>query len=138
MLYRPVGGSMFSAVANGEALNNGNVTFNNVVFQSGDYAIGVANSPFPVSVIEYDLAEAIVLSPNPSEGVFSISLRSGLTLDAQVDILDITGKVVLSRELILSGATRSAQFDIANHGRGIYLVRVQTTAGTHTQRFTVR
>ncbi len=64
------------------------------------------------------------LSPNPSAGIFE--LRGNNTAQAiQLDIWDVTGKLLQSTRIEGEGNPFSTTFDLTNQADGIYLLRIR-------------
>jgi hypothetical protein len=64
----------------------------------------------------------MTLHPNPTDGVFYIS-NSAANLSFNVDVLDINGRILSSKEQAING-TDEIQIDLSENERGIYMVRV--------------
>jgi hypothetical protein len=71
---------------------------------------------------------SIQVVPNPTAGLFSIHFAQETTVAATV--IDVQGKTVYTSEMLYSGEP----IDISALENGIYLVRIQTAAGTAVER----
>lgn len=63
----------------------------------------------------------IVVYPNPSKGIFNISL--GNIQPTAIDVYDLTGKVILSKSAIQS-SNIGTSIDLSNAATGIYFVKI--------------
>lgn len=85
------------------------------------------------TITEIEDASRINLQAFMSNGNLNLSLEGTDELDAQFDLLDISGRVVFSKEL-----TRLQQgnnpFQISNLSAGIYVVRVKNQETSFTQK----
>lgn len=63
----------------------------------------------------------IVVYPNPSKGIFNISL--GNIQPTAIDVYDLTGKIILSKSAIQSSNIETS-IDISNAATGIYFVKI--------------
>lgn len=63
----------------------------------------------------------IVVYPNPSKGIFNISL--GNIQPTAIDVYDLTGKVILSKSAIQSSNIETS-IDLSNAATGIYFVKI--------------
>lgn len=63
----------------------------------------------------------IVVYPNPSKGIFNISL--GNIQPTAIDVYDLTGKVILSKSAIQSSNIETS-IDLSNASTGIYFVKI--------------
>jgi len=80
-----------------------------------------------LSSLDVDIDQKkIFISPNPSEGYFSIQGLDGINL-AVVDIYDITGKWIQSHKNILSNQT----IDITSMKEGIYIVKIDSKSKSY-------
>lgn len=66
--------------------------------------------------------ENVAIYPNPSEGVFNISL--GNIVPTSVSVLDITGKIILSKNNFTTNDEIS--LDLTNVTSGVYFVKIAT------------
>ncbi len=64
--------------------------------------------------------------PNPAQGKWQLELTS----EAEVSVLDITGRLVFSKQL-------SAGLNIFEQNKGVYFVRIQTPTGITTQKLVI-
>ena len=80
------------------------------------------------STIREVLNEAdITIYPNPSAGHFEITAIKPIE---RVQIFDITGKMILDREI----NSDNASFDLGNEAKGVYLVRLHANGIITTKR----
>jgi len=78
------------------------------------------------SLEEESVSNLFSVSPNPSTGLFAVQLE-GLTNDAQIAVLDMTGRVILSEKLTYGV---SSLLDLSTLGNGAYIVRLTSSIGT--------
>lgn len=86
--------------------------------------VAVADQPIPEIIFEEakPLAEGIRVFPNPTTGIFTLELpENEEDSRANVEIYSMMGELV--QQTILFGE-RSYQFNLSQHSRGIYIVRV--------------
>ncbi|MCX6303918.1 MAG: T9SS type A sorting domain-containing protein [Bacteroidetes bacterium] len=67
---------------------------------------------------------AMVLSPNPTTGLFRLRVSGLDNMQAVVTISDITGRKIFQNDLNAS-VNRSDQYDLSGYPKGIYLVKIQ-------------
>lgn len=72
------------------------------------------------------------LSPNPANEVLKI--KGDFSIES-VSIIDVTGSMILSKEMIPTKELEIAVDDLPN---GIYLLRIETSEGTSLKRFSVQ
>jgi Secretion system C-terminal sorting domain len=76
----------------------------------------------------------ITLSPNPTNGVFEITLNAAsaaadrYSTEIIIQITDVTGRVVAQQSLSQAGLTFSTQFDLSHCAPGVYFGRVDPIA----------
>jgi PKD repeat protein len=82
--------------------------------------------PLPVNVInvsvEENTAASVAMFPNPTAGMFTLSLGASASTDLTVTVSDITGKAVLSGTL--AAGTNQVTLDASALSSGIYSVKV--------------
>ena len=77
---------------------------------------------------------AFVLAPNPSTGAAAISVRLDQASPARVDVLDVTGRTVLTQALTLGAGPQEIPLNLAAQAAGVYTVRLTTNAGVQTRK----
>ena len=65
--------------------------------------------------------ELLEIYPNPSTGIFNISLKLNMNKKFKVSIFDLTGRLVFENEV--NNKTK-IEVDLNNKSNGIYLVKV--------------
>jgi len=73
--------------------------------------------------------------PNPNNGSFSVQLNFDINEFVEVEVLDITGRMVerASREL----TSGNFDFDLNSSAAGVYFVRITAGAESLTERIIV-
>jgi hypothetical protein len=82
-------------------------------------------------------AFALSLSPNPSQGVFTIKITGIQNGQSNLTVTDIQGKPVL-KETLNGQRTISRQLDISTYPKGIYLVKVQTADQVRIEKMVIQ
>lgn len=75
-------------------------------------------------------AFGVTLSPNPSNGVFTLTVYGVRDMDTKVIISDLTGKEIYSENASSSTNDLTREINMAGHQKGIYFVKV--TTGQHS------
>jgi hypothetical protein len=76
---------------------------------------------------------SMIISPNPSTGLFSLKLDGITGMNATVTISDIQGKRIM--QAVIDGSDNQLQkYDLSGHSNGIYIVKVQTINGTFVRK----
>lgn len=73
----------------------------------------------------------VVVYPNPSKGIFNISL--GNIQPTAIDVYDLTGKVILSKSAIQSSNIETS-IDLSNAATGIYFVKISANNQSTVKR----
>jgi len=89
-----------------------------------DGAIGILKTPSVLATADFEKIPAFTVSPNPSDGIFNISLNR--SNNVEINIYDLVGKLIVSQKV----SETSTAIDLQNCNAGIYLVKV--TANDHT------
>ena len=96
-------------------------------------------SPVNVSDQSVDIPEKFRLLgnyPNPFNPVTRIRYEISTSTDAAIEVYDITGRLVISRELgVLSPGRYDTALDLSDHSSGVYLVRLR--AGSEVQAMAI-
>ena len=93
-------------------------------------ALGIDTSA-SVSIDNHLLAQQLQLFPNPAASSFTVRITEGLNAIGDIQVLDITGRVVINRENL---RVRETAIDLENLTPGLYFVRVRATDGAVTTR----
>jgi len=76
----------------------------------------------PVGIPQYNTDNNIIIVPNPSHGRITITLKDA-TDDYNLMIIDLTGKVILQKELKIQGNQFKFSIDMSDSPSGIYYLR---------------
>ncbi|MAN03535.1 MAG: hypothetical protein CMI35_10660 [Owenweeksia sp.] len=87
-----------------------------------------------ISTPEEEELYSISLYPNPNTGKFNLEMEGISGQTVQVQIMDLSGKVILNDEREVPGGSGTLEFNLDHAAPGVYLLRVQTEKGTHTLR----
>lgn len=86
---------------------------------------------------ETDKRAAISLFPNPSTGNFTIEFKAIQAQKANLTVVDLTGKVILTQSLSdLNNGSRQ-NIELSGVASGVYIVKVQTEKGVYQQKITI-
>jgi hypothetical protein len=88
-----------------------------------------------VSVEEYDTS-TFAIYPNPNNGQFAIQ-SNNFEGKAILEVLDATGKLVESRELVLN-SDQTHTMDMSNLANGMYVVRLRSTETVAVDQLIIR
>ena len=67
----------------------------------------------------------VAVTPNPATSELNVHIANEGKTDITIDVVDIVGKVIMSRNIELDGNDR-VQFDINNLQSGVYLLNVSS------------
>lgn len=137
LLWRPAGAGAFVAIANGSAIANGVVTFDDQVPTSGDYCIGVGSEPIPIGISESEMDRTISIEPNPNNGRFTFTMENAFFDEASLEIIDATGKRVHQQTIRSNGSAIREPFDIGSAAKGVYVVKLTSGGTTYQQRVVI-
>lgn len=74
--------------------------------------------------------------PNPSNGAFTLKLNAGSRVNGQVEVIDVTGRVVFSQDVDLIGQ-ENISIDLSKCSKGIYTVLLKTANGNTARRISL-
>jgi extracellular elastinolytic metalloproteinase len=89
----------------------------------GTEAFDLPEGIYPVSLRE-EAWQVLRIWPNPASKQLNIAMPDGV-IDAKLEIMDISGKVVLSNQISTNGSS-SIQINIDRLKSGVYLIRVDS------------
>lgn len=90
---------------------------------------GIAN------VLGKDLS--INMFPNPTKGVFTVSLNGIAAQATLVMVYDMHGRLVKEATLQSNGGIMSTEIDLASNGNGVYIVKLMSGSQTSTHKLIV-
>ena len=73
----------------------------------------------------------IAIYPNPSNGIFNISL--GNIAPSLIEVYDLTGKIILSKKDVVISNAETA-IDLSSASQGIYFVKIVDTKNQIVKR----
>jgi hypothetical protein len=119
-------------------------TVANLVGGSGfKYSLNVINpgdqcSNIPTGINNFSAAlnSAIYIYPNPSNGIFELSLNAGERVNGDIAIYDITGNKVFSQQLDVIGYYNTS-IDLSRFAKGLYTLQLRTPDGFASKRISV-
>lgn len=79
----------------------------------------------------------VTVYPNPTKGLFSVSLNGIAATPAQVLVYDMQGRKVATAEMQNNGATMGAIVDLTGNANGIYIVKVVSGNQTSTHKLAI-
>jgi hypothetical protein len=90
----------------------------------------------PTGMQETEVGSAISISPNPSQGKFTLKLSNLTFTTATVTVSDLLGRVVLQKDIPVTTNQLSEELTIPNT-KGIYLLQLKTGEQTLTRKIVV-
>jgi glucose/arabinose dehydrogenase len=86
-----------------------------------------------LSLEDLDSFESFSISPNPFSGELTLSMEVNTSTDVTIQVVDLTGKVLFSKETTLFGTTTET-LQLSNLSTGVYFVHLKTDEGTITRK----
>lgn len=112
--------------------------FESFTYYGNNLFLNDINISGPVGLNENAKAESVIrVSPNPSEGVFTVSMTN-CAGSINLSVSDVTGKPVYSEDFLNSEETFSHAFDFSNLNSGMYFLQVTSKTGTLASKFVIR
>ena len=102
----------------------GYVLIGNFVITIGPYEV-FANE-FILNTTEFERAENFILYPNPADKTITLQVKNQNIKQLKVDIMDITGKTVLSKSM----TANSEEIDINKLSSGMYFISLKQDGKT--------
>lgn len=77
------------------------------------------------------------LIPNPSSGMFTLSLTQNQAQPVNTQILDFTGKLIFEKHFTTQVGENTQSFDLSHLPSGIYLMMIQSPEGAQQQKLVI-
>lgn len=106
------------------------------VFQSAYIFCDIILSGINISITEGSLTSALNVYPNPSNGVFNVSMDLGSAVDMNISVTDLQGKVVYT-ESISNASNLNTTLNLAHLNKGVYIFRAATATGSAIQKIVI-
>jgi hypothetical protein len=98
--------------------------------------INIADSS-SVRVSEITHVPAIGVYPNPSYGIFNVSLEDMIGQRIQIEVLDMQGRIVQMQTITNSSKKLKTTLDLSKYSKGIYNLRVSTEEKSYHLKLTL-
>ncbi|MDB5284577.1 MAG: hypothetical protein JWO06_3652 [Bacteroidota bacterium] len=89
-----------------------------------------------VNEVNNDLTSLISIYPNPNTGIFEFKLESGKRVSGDMRIFDVTGKVVYTQLLDVTGFYNTT-IDLSKFSKGLYTLQIRTADGFASKNISV-
>ncbi len=80
--------------------------------------------------------EEVSVSPNPTNGLTHLNLKSNARLDLDLELLDMNGKVVIKKSLSIQGEHREL-IDMNGYASGTYILNISSNTGLLSKQLIV-
>ncbi len=96
---------------------------------------------FAAGILSVDNVTAVndfAMFPNPTNGLLNVEFNLVSSQRVSIDVLDLTGRLVISRDLgVLPAGYSLQQVDLSGHSEGLYLLNMNVNEGRVVGKFTV-
>jgi len=93
-----------------------------------DFSVG-----FTMDVPENEMKHEIAIFPNPSNGLTTVEVSGAVNNDANLEILDLTGRLIYSEKMNATANFAESFVDVSTYKSGTYLVKVITNDRVYTK-----
>lgn len=93
-----------------------------------DFSVG-----FTVDVPENEMKHEIAVFPNPSNGLTTVEVSGAVNNDANLEILDLTGRLIYSEKMNATANFAESFVDVSTYKSGTYLVKIITNDRVYTK-----
>lgn len=113
-------------------------------------ALNVASGPYNISGVDFTQNATQIhpgttsvqtaskdmfrLYPNPSHGLVTINWSSDVSGKANIQVADITGRIVFTTEAATSSVTK---LDLSALGSGVYFIKIATDKAQHSEKLMI-
>jgi photosystem II stability/assembly factor-like uncharacterized protein len=74
--------------------------------------------------------EVASISPNPSDGIFTLDLRTGTNKPVDITVTNILGQEIYTKKNLVQFGTLNLDIDISNEAEGVYILNVTSEGFT--------
>lgn len=89
------------------------------------------------SVKDQELFKKLTIAPNPAKEHAFVNIESSSFQSVNVELIDISGKVILSKKQNINAGDNSIKIDLTTCASGIHFINIKTSNGSHTQKLSV-
>lgn len=86
----------------------------------------------PLALNDFDLENSIVIYPNPSNGVFSITFKNSDPAFYNITVLDILGKKIKNISI------KNSKIDLSELSNGTYLLKINSSEKSFTKKIIIK
>lgn len=108
------------------------------VTQNGCTSTSLPYSMLTVGIDELNAHDEWMVAPNPSNGLFTISFNQKATASYAIEIRNMNGQLVDSKELKNVEGEFNQTFDLQNQSKGIYFLQINNGTTTKTYKLSVQ
>ncbi len=109
-----------------EAIDDYNCSIMDTINVTVDPCLGLAENTTDMSM---------TLFPNPVNNKATLAIASAVNTRAEMSICDVNGKVLSSETVQITDGNNTITFDASAFEAGVYLIRLESEAGTQLIRF---
>lgn len=95
-----------------------------------DFSVG-----FTVGLEEMEIENRLFIFPNPNDGEFTVEVEGAVGKDANLEIMDITGRVIYSKSMESEAQFAQSKVDLSAMPAGQYFAIVRTSNHVFTEKF---
>ena len=135
--YWDFGNNYFSYNANPNHyyLDSGSYTVKLIIINDcGRDTITQSVSVFGVGIEDLKSVASLNIKPNPTDGIFNISMTTENISEMEISILNVNGQVIETRNFENIGNKFNQAFDLQHLSNGIYFIRVNTNKDLITKK----
>ncbi|MFT6998155.1 MAG: hypothetical protein ACJAQ4_001915, partial [Cryomorphaceae bacterium] len=110
------------------------------ILEGGSFSAEEAKN-FAAGVLSVDDVSSVkdfTMFPNPTNGLLNVEFNLVSSQRVSLDVLDLTGRLVISKDLgVLPAGYSLQQIDLSGHAQGLYLMNMNVNDGRVVGKFTV-
>ncbi|MDX2361821.1 MAG: T9SS type A sorting domain-containing protein [Crocinitomicaceae bacterium] len=95
-----------------------------------DFSVG-----FGLGIEEEELEHNVSVFPNPNDGNFYVELNGQVNNEAELHIIDLTGREVVAQDMVAGANFASSKVDMTQMPAGHYIIKVITNDRVYTEEF---
>lgn len=107
------------------------------VINAGDTCIPYNPYYNGIKEVNQALNANLIVSPNPSNGAFTVTISADGRTNAEIELIDVTGRSVYSQSVTLLEGQNNLNLDLRNNAKGLFTLMLHTAEGYAAKRLAV-
>jgi len=90
-----------------------------------------------VGVLDYSLSDALIITPNPNNGTFELSVKIPFYEDYEISLYNAIGELI-DNKIIYNAYDLRLQYNLTNNADGFYYISIKTNKDHTTRKLIIK